>query len=315
MYRLRRKVFALPDYARAHIMSAAKNADLVVISQGGNTDGLPWMEDSRTAGRKYTVIAQGAAPYFWPDDDTSQRLAAAYEGAGTSYFVSEAILQLSRIQFGSTLSNAKVVRNPFNVRYDANPGWPRTDAHELLLASVGRLDGGSKGQDLLLQVLGLPHWRERDVHVSLVGKGTSERVLRKMAERLELRNVDFVGHQNDIENVWSRHHALVLPSRFEGMPLVVVEAMLCGRACIATDVGGSRELIRDGINGFLARAATVEFLDEAMNRAWDNRGRLQEMGEQAARDAREFVSRDPVEDFVKELESLVTLTAATQCQK
>jgi hypothetical protein len=46
-------------------------------------------------------------------------------------------------------------------------------------------------------------------------------------------------------------------------------------------------------------------LDEAMNRAWDNRGRLREMGEQAAADAREFVSRDPVEDFVRELESLV----------
>ena len=95
-----------------------------------------------------------------------------------------------------------------------------------------------------------------------------------MVEHLGLTNVEFAGHQNNIEEIWRKHHALVLPSRFEGMPLVVVEAMLCGRPCIATDVGGNRELVRDGINGFLAKAPTVELLDEAMNRAWDNRGRL-----------------------------------------
>jgi glycosyltransferase involved in cell wall biosynthesis len=85
------------------------------------------------------------------------------------------------------------------------------------------------------------------------------------------------------------------------MPLTVVEAMLCGRPCIASDVGGNRELIRDGINGFLAKAPTVELLDEAMNRAWDNRALLKEMGCTAAADARKFVSRDPGEDFAREL--------------
>ena len=67
------------------------------------------------------------------------------------------------------------------------------------------------------------------------------------------------------------------------MPLSVVEAMLCGRPCIVTDVAGNRELIRDNVNGFLAKAPTVELLDEAMNRAWENRHRLREMGEAAAR--------------------------------
>jgi glycosyltransferase involved in cell wall biosynthesis len=89
------------------------------------------------------------------------------------------------------------------------------------------------------------------------------------------------------------------------MPLVLVEAMLCGRPAIVTDVAGARELVRDGVNGFLAKAPTVELLDEAMNRAWENRHRLKEMGEQAAIDVRKFVSPDPVEDFVRELLALV----------
>jgi glycosyltransferase involved in cell wall biosynthesis len=122
-----------------------------------------------------------------------------------------------------------------------------------------------------------------------------------MAEQLELNNIDFAGNRENIEEVWSKHHALVLPSRFEGMPLTLVEAMLCGRPCIVTDVGGNRELVRDGINGFLAKAPTVELLDEAMNRAWESRGRLKEIGCTATGDARQFVSRDPGEDFAKEL--------------
>jgi hypothetical protein len=64
-------------------------------------------------------------------------------------------------------------------------------------------------------------------------------------------------------------------------------------------------LIRDGINGFLAKAATVELVDEAMNRAWENRERLKEMGCIAAMDVRKWVSEDPSEDFAGELEHLV----------
>lgn len=55
----------------------------------------------------------------------------------------------------------------------------------------------------------------------------------------------------------------------------------------------------------LKRAATVEMLDKAMNRTWDNRSRLREIGAQAAIDVRQFVSRDPGESFARELGSLV----------
>lgn len=299
-----RNLFPGREYAR-HLKKLGDGADLIVVSQGSTLDGFQWMEAARATGHRYAVIVQAAAEQWWPDDYIAEKLADCYEGASALYFVSEANLALTRRQFVTPLRRARVVRNPFNVAYDARPPWTADASEELSLACVGRLEVLQKGHDLLVEVLSLQHWRHRNLRVSLVGGGPNQCGLRRLVDSLKLANVNFAGFVDNIEQLWSRHHALVLPSRFEGMPLVLVEAMLCGRPCIATDVAGNRELVRDDINGFLAKAPTVELLDEAMNRAWENRHRLKEMGEQAAIDVRKFVPADPVEDFVRELNALV----------
>jgi glycosyltransferase involved in cell wall biosynthesis len=303
-YRHARRIFPLREYKQKELRRMMEGVDLVVISQGDNVDGLPWMEAVEAAGYKYAVIAQSAVVYWWPDDDVAERSAKAYEKASGAYFVSQAVLDLSRLEFATPLRHGKVVRNPFNVRYDVKVPWPSDGDGGLSLACVGRLDIISKGHDVVLQVLAQPRWRERNVRLSFIGEGPHERGLRRMAKHFGLANVDFLGQRGDIEEIWRQHHALVLASRFEGMPLVLVEAMLCGRPGIVTDVGGNRELVRDGVNGFLAKAPTVELLDEAMNRAWENRHRLKEMGNTAAKDVREWVSPDPAGDFANELERL-----------
>lgn len=302
--RLIRRVFPSPQITLRYLRSIAQGVDLIVISQGGNTDGFPWMDAARAGGYKYAVISQWASEAAWAEDSFAEKMGAAYEGAVSAYFVSQANLELSRRQFGTPLQNAHVVRNPFGVSWDAQPPWPDTGRDELLLACIARLEVAYKGQDVLLQVLNLPHWRERNPRVSLVGAGANERLLRKMAAQMKLGNVHFAGHVSDITGVWSNHHALILPSRSEGMPLALVEAMLCARPCIVTDVGGSRELVRDGISGFIAKAPTVELLDEAMNRAWESRERLKEMGDVAASDVRKWVSADPIGEFADKLEEL-----------
>jgi glycosyltransferase involved in cell wall biosynthesis len=307
--RLGRRLFPGREYASEHVRRLGAGADLVVVSQGLNTEGVPWMEAAKSHGYKYAVITQAAAEYFWPADDLAEKLAECYESASAAYFVSEANLSLSRRQFVTPLRRARVIRNPFGVRYDARPAWPGDPSEGLSLACVARLDGGIKGHDLLFQVLGLPHWRNRKLRVSLVGSGPCERGFRRLVKELKLTSVDFMGHLNDIEEVWSRHHALVLPSRHEGMPLALVEAMLCGRPCIVSNVGGNRELVRDGINGFLVEAPTVRLLDEVMDRAWDSRRQLMDMGYTAADDVRQWVSKDPSEDFVRELTLLVNVQA------
>jgi len=313
----RRAIRKLPpwrEYARSHMKKIGAGADLVVVSQGGNCEGVEWMEAARANGYPYVIISNAAAEAWWPDDDKIERSAAAYEAARCAFFVSEANLTLTRQQFVTPLRHARVVRNPFNVRYDVRLDWPSASPDELRLACIGRLDAAAKGQDILFETLALPHWRERNVRVSLFGQGRNERALRRWAELLKLPSLAFAGFSENIEQIWTNHHALILPSRWEGMPLVLVEAMLCGRPAIITDVAGARELVRDNVNGFLVKAPTVELLDEAMNRAWENRHRLKEMGQQAAIDVRKFVPPDPVEDFVRELLALAEDRAPSSVQ-
>ena len=303
--RVARKVLPLPEYTQKHVRLIGDGADLVVISHSSFSESLPWIDAVRRAGPQYAIVVQGASETMWPPDEALEKLSPGFDSAARTYFVSEANLSLFRRQLGVPLRNGRVIRNPFNVRYDARPPWPGDPSDQLSLACVARLDIIQKGQDVLVDVLSLPHWRNRNVRVVLAGTGPNEQSLRRMIEISKLPNVGFAGMVHDIEGLWAQHHALLLSSRFEGMPLVLVEAMLCGRAAILTDVAGHRELVRDGVNGFLAKAPTVESLDEAMNRAWENRSQLQKMGQQAASDIRRWVTADPTEDFVCELTTLV----------
>ena len=89
-----------------------------------------------------------------------------------------------------------------------------------------------------------------------------------------------------------------------GLPLVVVEAMLCGRLCIVTDVAGNAELMEDGISGFVAPAHTPDLLDQALERAWQRREEWSEIGRQASLAVRRHIPRDPVGAFADDLVSL-----------
>ena len=95
-------------------------------------------------------------------------------------------------------------------------------------ASPG-MDLAAKGQDLLLQTLALPEWWDRPVELNLYGAGGHEPALRRLARMLQVKNVHFRGHVNNVRAIWEQNHLLVLPSRYEGLPLALVEAMWCGR--------------------------------------------------------------------------------------
>lgn len=279
--------------------------DLVVVSQGGISDGVEWLEHLSGNGVPYVVIAQANAEWWWPNDAMADRLLKAYSRATLACFVSRRNLELFETQVGGKLSNARVVWNPFQVSYDSSQRWP-TESNGIRLACVGRLSM-DKGQDLILRVLARPEWKSRPLHVSFYGKGPIEKSLKRLAETLQVSDrVSFQGQVEDVSSIWSKNHALLLPSRCEGLPLSVVEAMLSGRPTFVTDVAGNSEVVVNGRTGLLAAAPTVELVAEMLEHAWHNQKDWRSFGDQASIRIREILPKDPAKDFTDLLLGLAT---------
>lgn len=280
--------------------------DVVVLNQACNIDARYWMTACREFKYRYVTISQCAAESIWPEDDHIDELLLGFQGAIKNYFVSHKNLDLTRRILGTDVANAEVCGNFYQVDYDVELPWPETTT--LQFACVARLHPSSKGQDLLFDVLAEPQWRDRDFHLNLFGKGPNERSLRRLAMSLQLNEkVTFCGHLNSPEEIWKRNHVLVLPSRYEGKPLAIIEAMLCGRPVVTTDVAGNAEYIDHGVSGFVASDATTAALRIALEDAWNARQQFQEIGKTAA-----SAIRRPEIQLVADLIASKILIAAKQ---
>ena len=176
---------------------------------------------------------------------------------------------------------------------------------------MARLNFESKGQDMILDVLRTPKWRKRPLRVTFYGQDHGS--LKQMEATIENHGLEqqlaIGGFSNDIQEIWSHHHALLLPSRYEGLPMVTVEAMLGGRIGIVTTCGRNGELVDDGATGFHIAAPTARLLDVALERAWSCRDRWRCMGELASRRIRQRYSDDPIGDFIHLLRASARPTA------
>src|SRR6516162_2787251 len=280
---------------------------LVVISDGSALPPIDITEMFITKKWPFVSIAQNNCELWWPSDELAARYRKILPAALRCYFVSNANQRVAETHLGCKIDNAEVIRNPFNVAYDAAPPWPPTDVNsELRLACVARLDPGAKGQDILLEALAHPSWAARRWRLTLYGDGPSRTGLARLVERFQLNDrVVFAGHASIVEDIWASNHVLTMPSRWEGLPLAIVEAMLCGRPVMATDVGGNSEVIENGVSGILAAAPTIASVREALEVLWTRRGDLRNMGKAAAKAIRQKVPPDPIDVFARKIKCLI----------
>jgi glycosyltransferase involved in cell wall biosynthesis len=240
--------------------------------------------------------------FYWPYKDDRGYMLETLLNAKRNCFVSHHNLRLTEEQFGKRFPNGQVIFNPVKLSGNIVPYPTSSDVYKI--ACLGRLFLLDKGQDLLIRILSSQKWRDRPILVSFIGKGTDEQALKDMAALLNVNNVEFKGHVDDIENMWREYHALILPSRSEGLPLSMVEAMSAGRPVIITNAGGNAELVQEGLSGFIGYANEESF-DEAMERAWQRRSDWEQIGINAAKSVSENVPLSPENDFAKLVLSLV----------
>lgn len=183
---------------------------------------------------------------------------------------------------GRGAENALLVGNVFEILY------------------IGRLVK-VKGVDLLIGAL--PYLDSKvPIHLTIVGDGAERIALESQAEKIRSKEISitFTGMQREKEKYLAVAHVFVYPSVWEEIfGISIVEAMAYGISCVAFNVGGIPEIIKDGSNGFLAVEKNVKQLAEAIQRVID----IYEHGheDRLCKKAKETADRFSIEQTCKKL--------------
>jgi len=133
-----------------------------------------------------------------------------------------------------------------------------------LSAIIGRLSP-EKGHSDLLNAFSTVIGRGHDAHLAIIGIGPMEAFLRKQTAALGLEEkVHFSGFRKDMVDCYNSLDLVIQASCTEGMPNVILEALAMGVPVIATDVGGTNEIVSDGVSGRLLRSGDAMLRVEAL---------------------------------------------------
>ena len=147
-----------------------------------------------------------------------------------------------------------------------------------IIFSAGRLVE-QKGFSYLIEAAAWLKEKRNDLIFIIAGEGRLENQLKRMVSKLQLgESFYFLGFIKDIDAYIKGCTLFVLPSLFEGMPNVIMEAMALGKAVIAADVNGVNELMEEGKTGRIIPPKDSEILAETINELIDNTELLKEFG-------------------------------------
>lgn len=164
---------------------------------------------------------------------------------------------------------------------------PPASRPERDILCVARLEY-AKGVDVLLHAWGRmmngpAQWRSGlQPRLLLVGKGNFMPHMQRIAQDLGIQDsVEFLGLRRDVTDLLQHSWGFVLPSRWEGMPNALLEAMACGLPCVATRVSGSEDVITDGVNGLLVEPEEPAVMAQALQCMISDPDLAERLGKQA----------------------------------
>ncbi len=166
----------------------------------------------------------------------------------------------------------------------------RSESGPVKLIGAGRFSY-EKGFDILVEAIACIPADAPPFVVYLYGQGPEEDRLRELVKTLKQEDrIQFMGFVADIRSVFKTMDALVMSSRSEGMPLIILEAWAERLGVLATTVGGIPEMIIDGQSGIVVPPYDITALSTALRHTIDNRKLMWRFGEEGNRILRERYS-------------------------
>jgi glycosyltransferase involved in cell wall biosynthesis len=198
--------------------------------------------------------------------------------ATTVVGVSDAVRQHWCRTMDWPLQSFRVIRNGVDTeRFQPSENTGQSNG-ALTIGVAARLQP-NKGLEDLLRALAI--LAQDNLHPTLLiaGDGKLRGALESEIERLGLRQqIKFLGFVQDMERFYQSINIGVLASLSEGLPLFVLEAMSCGIPVVATDIGGTKEVLRDGIDGFVVPVHAPSALAAALRKLLQDPRIRQQMG-------------------------------------
>jgi len=158
-------------------------------------------------------------------------------------------------------SKIKVIYNGIEIPEEKSVKVERTSETPFIILGAGRLTR-VKQFDLFIKII-TQLKNEFPVKAVLAGEGSELENLKQLSKSLDA-DIEFVGHVNSLMPFLQQADILLHTSRNEGMPNVILEAMATGVPVVATNAGGTNEMIEDGENGFLCEVGAIQCLVEKM---------------------------------------------------
>ena len=191
--------------------------------------------------------------------------------------------------FRKFVPTRRLLTIPNAIRAPTFLGDHRGRLNEPIILGIGRL-AQEKGFDLLLRAFSKAELAVDGWCIVILGEGEQREALSKLSRNLEVaKSVDMPGHVPNVSDWILRSSIFALPSRYEGFPNALLEAMQLGTACVSFDCpSGPGDLIEDGSNGLLVAPNDVDALSQALRKLALNQPLRDRLGREAAKVATTF---------------------------
>ena len=140
--------------------------------------------------------------------------------------------------------------------------------NKLIFGSVGRLVKQKNYKFVIKSFEKYHKFYNVNSILVIAGKGPEEKNLKRLVNELKLKNnIFFIGHLNNVANFLKQIDVFCMNSKFEGLGLVMLEAMAFGKPIIAPRISAIPEVIKDGVNGLLTKSDDINSYVNAMKKA------------------------------------------------
>jgi len=279
--------------------------DVVVVNQGAFEITTPSWRSFYKRLINYIVLYHNYKEHEVLRGDKKLAVQNWIEKAQMNLFASQRIAEVLESNSGIKVSNSGILLNPISFSAPVNlVVYPSLQNGSYCFVMLAALEVWRKGQDNLINALSSDKWKKRNWVLLLYGDGEDKQKLSELIRKNGMEQKIFLkGSTDDVESVLRSAHLLLQLTHIDAMPLSVVEAMAMGRPVVVSKIGDMPVWVKEGENGWVSNKASVEQIDFTMERAWQQKERWAQMGENAFLTFRNKFSLSAEENLLEKIET------------